>query len=246
MTRAEHQADLLCNLIEQLQGIAVRFPVLQILPGDNLVKAKEIFGQLGEFDWVFFVSSNAVNFAQQTKSGRIGAVQDVRFAAIGRATAKAMQRAGMPIDLVPEQGYNSEALLAMPELEQINGHKCLIIRGQGGRELLAETLRQRGATVRYLEVYKRVIPDCDVQPLIEMINKKLLNVITVTSCEALQNLIHLAGKEAGVALFLTPLVVISERIKHLARISGFKHITVATTPSDAEIINTVTRLINGE
>ena len=246
VTRAEHQANRLCNLIERRQGEAVRFPVLQILPVDNLAKVKETLVQLENFDWVFFNSSNAVNFAQQTKSGRIGIVHNVRFAAIGQATAKAMQHAGLNIDLIPEQGFNSEALLAMPELEHINGHKCLIIKGQGGREILADTLRQRGAKVECLEVYKRVVPDCDVQPLIKMINNKQLDVITVTSCEVVQNLVLLLGKEVKAALLLIPLVVISERIKHLARSIGFKHIMVTAKPSDAEIANTVIAFINGE
>lgn len=246
VTRAVHQADSLCNLIEQRQGKAVRFPVLQLLPVDDFVKVKETLGQLGDFDWVFFISSNAVNFALQTKSGRIDTVRNVRFAAIGQATAKAMQQAGIAIDLIPDQGYSSEALLDMPELNQVKGYKCLIIKGQGGREMLAETLRLRGAKVVNLEVYKRVVPVCDVQPIIKMIDNKQLDVITVTSCEVLQNLVHLLSNRARPALLLIPLVVISERIRHLANKIGFKHIMVTVKPSDAEIANTVTAFINGE
>ncbi len=246
ITRAEHQADPLCSLIEQRQGNAVRFPVLEILPVDDITKVRGTLEQLGEYDWVFFISSNAVNFALQSKSGKIGMIQNVRFAAIGRATAKAMHQAGMRIDLIPDKGYDSEALLAMPELDQVMGYKCLIIKGQGGREILAETLQHRGAKVDYLDVYKRVVPDCDVQPLVKMINKQQLDVITVTSCEVLRNLVYLLGKEAQTALLLIPLVVISERIRHLAQSIGFKHITVTAKPSDAEIANTVIALINGE
>jgi len=85
----------------------------------------------------------------------------------------ALNKAGYVVDLLAENGANSEALLAMPELAQVNGQRFLIIRGQGGREELANVLRSRGASVDYLDVYKRVMPSIDNAKLLELLNSRV-------------------------------------------------------------------------
>jgi len=194
VTRPEHQAENLSRLIEQRGGIAVRFPTLEIVSRDD-DRIKSTLANLDGFRWVVFISANAVNFALKANSGKIPRTKSVRFAAVGQATAQAMKMAGLPVDLVPEYGYNSEALLEMPQLQQVEGQNCLIVRGEGGREQLATTLRSRGAEVDYLEVYKRIIPRMDSSPVVELLAQHRLDVITVTSAEALQNLSLMLGEK---------------------------------------------------
>jgi len=170
----------------------------------------------------------------------------VRFAAVGQATAQAMKMAGLPVDLVPEYGYNSEALLEMPQLQQVEGQNCLIVRGEGGREQLATTLRSRGAEVDYLEVYKRIIPRMDSSPVVELLAQHRLDVITVTSAEALQNLSLMLGEKNNKLLSLIPLVVVSDRIRCLAADMGFNRITVTDSPIDTAILETVITCVTGE
>jgi uroporphyrinogen-III synthase len=245
VTRPEHQADNLSRLIEQRGGIAVRFPALEIVSrDDNQITAT--LANLDRFQWVIFISANAVNFALKANSGKIPRTKSVRFAAVGQATAQAMKMAGLTVDLVPEQGYSSEALLAMPQLQQVGGLHCLIVRGEGGREQLATTLRDRDAEVDYLEVYKRIIPRIDSSPVVELLEQHCLDAITVTSVEALQNLNVMLGDKNNKLLLLIPLVVVSDRIGCIATDMGFNQISVTENPLDTAILETVITCVTGE
>jgi uroporphyrinogen-III synthase len=246
VTRPEQQADRLCSLIEKMGGSAVRFPVLEIIPVNGVQLTLKVVGKLQSFDWIVFVSANAVNFALRSSMENTKIPPQVHVAAVGRATAKALRKAGVRVDLLPEAGFNSEALLATPELQQLEGQSVLIVRGTGGRELLADELRLRGARVEYLEVYKRLKPVMAVEPILKRLENNDLDVITVTSSEALQNLISAFDEKIKQRLLSIPLVVISERIKRLANKIGFKNIVVAAEPSDTAILDSVIVLINGE
>lgn len=247
VTRPKHQAEKLSRLIEEQGGIAVRFPTLDIVPRDDDA-IKSDLTNLDRFQWVVFISVNAVNFALKANSGKIGYTESVRFAAVGKSTAQAMKMAGLPVDLMPENGYNSEALLAMPQLQQVEGQNFLIVRGEGGREQLATTLRSRGAAVNYLEVYKRIIPRIDSSPVMELLAQHRLDVITVTSAEALQNLSLMLGEKNNnnKLLSLIPLVVVSDRIRCIAADMGFNRITVTDSPNDTAILETVITSVTGE
>ena len=133
----------------------------------------------------------------------------------------------------------------MPELQQITGQRFLIIRGQGGREELANVLQSRGATVDYLDVYKRIIPVSDPSQLKLLLEQDKLDVITITSGEALQNLLVMLEKCFQERLFDIPLVVISNRIRQIAAELGFKRIAVAQSPSDSAILETVIMCVTG-
>lgn len=244
VTRPAHQAGELCRLIEKAGGIAVKFPVLEIVPNEMSGFARDCLRRLQQFDWVIFTSRNAVNFAVSANDGKMLDLNKVRVAAIGRATADTLINKGGRVDLLPSAGFNSEALLAAPALQQMAGLSCLIIRGQGGRELLGATLRERGAAIKYLEVYRRTKPVVDRRPIVDLLQQRRLDVVTVTSVEALYNLIDLLEKDIKTTLLRVPLVVISDRIKKIAAQIGFDTIAVSANPSDTEIITTMTALIN--
>ncbi|MGZ4954316.1 MAG: uroporphyrinogen-III synthase [Methylobacter sp.] len=241
VTRPEHQAENLSRLIEQRGGISVRFPTLDIVSRDAAEEIKNTLANLDSFQWVIFISANAVNFALKANSGKIPRTKFVRFAAVGQSTAQAMRMAGLAVDLVPENGYNSETLLAIPQLQEVEKQRFLIVRGEGGREQLATTLRSRGAEVNYLEVYKRIIPRIDSSPVVELLAQHSLDVITVTSAEALQNLNLMLG-ENNKLLSLIPLVVVSDRIRCIAADMGFNRITVTDSPIDTAILETVIKV----
>ncbi|MEI6707640.1 MAG: uroporphyrinogen-III synthase [Methylococcales bacterium] len=239
VTRPAHQADNLSRLIEQRGGIAVRFPTLAIVESADLVAIQKTLANLDEFQWLIFVSSNAVNFALKANGGKIAQPKKLRLGAIGKATANALAMAGLSIDLIPEQDYNSEALLALPDMQNIREQRVLIVRGEGGREELANTLRSRGADVHYLNVYKRSVPSINNTEVISLLEQQKLDIITATSGEALQNLLIMLDAAHHRQLFTLPLVVVSDRIKQLAAELGFKRIAVASSPSDEAILETV-------
>ena len=237
------QADNLCALIEQSGGIPIRFPVLDIIPAELNEKIKSILNALQHYQWLFFVSTNAVNFALRANNGKIDIPQHVGIVAVGQATAKALRNAGLNVDLVPEQGFNTEAILSMPQLQTLNGQSCLIVRGHGGRELLAQTLEERGAQVYYLELYRRIMPEIDTGPVERLLHQNKLDVITITSGEALKNLLKMLDSSVHHQLLATPLAVISQRIRQLAIELGFKQVFVSEQPADTALVKAI---VNGE
>jgi uroporphyrinogen-III synthase len=247
VTRPAHQAENLSRLIAERGGSAIRFPTLAIAAMDDSGTIKNTLAHLDRFQWLVFISANAVTMhSYYMDGGKINQFKSAQIAAIGQATAQALAQAGLPVDLVPASGYNSEALLAMPQMQQIGGQSCLIVRGVGGREELASTLRSRGANVEYLDVYKRIIPDIDSSHLFLLFAQDKLDVITITSGEALQNLLIMLDKDYHQSLFAVPLVVISDRIRQIAAGIGFKRIAVTNSPSDMAILETVIMCVSGE
>lgn len=239
VTRPAHQVEGLCRLIEAADGRAVRFPALEIRPTEHPEQARALLAQ--SWDWCVFVSANAVEQALGLM-GRLRA--GARIAAIGQATAQALAAAGYPVDLVPDGRFDSEALLESEAMHQVAGQRILIVRGEGGRGLLGETLQSRGASLAYAEVYRRVRPDLDPAPLIARWTREV-DAVVATSGEVLDNLVILLGAVGREWLLATPLVVISPRMVEQARQLGFSRVEVADAAQDAALVAALCRLANG-
>lgn len=242
VTRPKHQAESLCCLIEQQGWNALRFPTLEIVALENKA-IKQQLKLINQYQWLIFVSTNAVNFAVAKNDGKIDCFKEVSIAAIGKATEKALQAVGLTVGLLPEAGFNTEGLLASKEMNDVNGKSCLIIRGNGGRETLADGLRERGAKVDYLEVYCRKRPASLPIDLAVLLQKGKLEAITITSGEGLINLLAMIDKSLHDKLQAVPLVVISQRIKELAEQKEFKQIVVTNNPGDTAIIEALKRCL---
>jgi uroporphyrinogen-III synthase len=161
-------------------------------------------------------------------------------AAIGKATAAALAQTSLPADIVPEAGFNSEALLAHPELSLANGARALIVHGAGGRELLQESFAARGLVVETREVYQRVRPAIDISvrdALEQRWAEEGIDVVTATSVETLHNLLDMLSDRGRELLRQTTLVVASRRIAEAARQAGLNGaIIVANGADDASMI----------
>lgn len=243
VTRPAAQADHLCNLIEQHGGQALRFPTLEIQPVS--VNPETIAKALAS-DWLIFTSANAVNFALPAFGGKMPHLKLPRLAAIGQATARALETAGLRVDCQPEHEFSSEGLLNEPCMQEVVGRRITIVRGLGGREKLTQTLRERGAELIHLEVYRRNRPSSDPSELYAQLTKGHWVASTVTSGEALQNLLAMLDEISSQLLRKRPLVVVSDRIAQMARQLGFEKITVSRQPTDAAILETLMMLFCGE
>ena len=232
ITRPQQQADRLCRLIEGAGGKAIRLPLLAIEPviADP---ATSPLGRLHEWDWLVFVSTNAVDYGVEIIEALPRQESWPKIAAIGKATAEALEKRGIAVDLAPNRQFNSESLLALPEFEEITGQRFLIVRGAGGRETLADTLRARGAIVAYAEVYRRSMPPVNLADLIDRWQAGEIGVVTLTSGEALGNLARLLGDTHARWLRDTPLVVIGSRIEQMARELGCLQVRAAEAEDEA-------------
>ncbi|MFP5344220.1 MAG: uroporphyrinogen-III synthase, partial [Gammaproteobacteria bacterium] len=233
----------LCELIEEQGGRALLFPVLEIVAAGESPALLDLVDRLDEFDIAVFISANAVDKALSLILARRPLPAHLQLAAVGNSTARQLQEFGIHADLIPSQGFNSEALLALPEMQEVHGKNIVIFRGAGGRELLAQSLRERGARVEYAEVYRRARPQADVGALLEGLRQNKVQVVTATSSEAVRNLLEMAGKEGAQRLRALPLVVLSARIAEDARALGFKSVTVAKLAGDGALAEAVVQAV---
>nr|WP_234461697.1 uroporphyrinogen-III synthase [Stutzerimonas stutzeri] len=144
---------------------------------------------------------------------------------VGAATGAILEDYGLDVSW-PSLGDDSEALLALPRLEQALARpdpKVLILRGEGGRELLAETLRGRGVQVDILELYRRTLPDYPPGALAGTVRSERLNGLVVSSGQGLLSLRELAA-DTWPELLELPLFVPSPRVAEMARQLGAKRI----------------------
>lgn len=240
VTRPSHQAEALCQSIEALGASALRFPVIEISPSTNTKKLKAQLEHLPNFQLAIFISANAVFATMQVLESQQAWPTGLAIAAVGQATAKAIAANGQIVSLVSPEPYNSEALLGLPDLQSMHGQRVIIFRGNGGRELLADTLRERGAQVEYAESYQRVMPDTDTSDLFQLWDEGGSMPIVVTSNEGLKNLHSMIGLTHQQSLLTSPLIVVSQRAVALAKELGFtKKPVVAKNASNEGILTAI-------
>ena len=236
VTRPAQQAEALCRLIEQHGGVALRWPTLRIAEPRDWTPAFTLFDRLTDYQLAIFTSVNAVERAWPLIEQRGGLPPRLEIAAIGPASARSLERQGIHRCLRPAQGFTSEALLALPRFQHIAGQRILIVRGEGGREWLAETLTGRGAQVDCAEVYRRERPAQDAGALLEHWERGLIGAVVITSSESLENLFAMLGTAGQPYLRDTPLVVVSARIQQDAAERGCRHLLLAREASDDALL----------
>ena len=237
VTGSSAQGEKLCEHIAKSSGQPVLFPTIDIVPLLNGSAPLEEIKSLGEQEMLIFISPRAVDTSQPLWKAYLPYFPDkIKIAAVGQGTALALKQSGLPLTLCPQQ-WNSEGLLAMPELNSIKGKKIGIIRGEGGRELLAETLVKRGAMIKHFVSYRRVLPaSTQTNMLLRQLKQGKIDIVICMSIEGLKNLIEIIGHEGDSYLKKLPLLVISERIKAYAEELGFKKRPVTAQNAQAESI----------
>lgn len=233
VTRPAHQAGNLAELIERAGGRAILFPTLEIFDAQDMSPLSGVIDKLEQFDLAVFISPNAVNKAMNQVRAKRTWPQGLRCAAVGKGSAKELARFGCEDVLVPQGRFDSEALLALPELQDMAGKRVVIFRGEGGRELLASELVRRGAELTLVECYRRGKPvGGDVGQLLKQWVRGEIDAITVTSGESMRNLFDLVGKLGQQWLKKTPVFVFHENIAEVARELGVEQVYV--TPAGDE------------
>ena len=228
VTMPEHQAQSLCELLEDYDAEVIVFPVIEII---GIEPQKWPDFSLSQFDMLVFVSRNAVDFFVAGLKREIP--NSVQIISVGDATAKALKNNWIKVDISPPSPAGSESLLSMPEMKDVADKKVLIVRGESGRELLAETLIARGASISYLEVYQRRLAKPSGRAIAQA---KMADCIVITSVAGIDNLCQILDDEKIKA---KPFIVISDRIKQHAIGLGFQSIYVTDDVKDAAVVQQV-------
>ncbi len=228
VTRPRDQAVQLMTRIEQAGGIPLLFPLLDITAVDDTLELNGQIARLARFDLAIFISPNAVNYGVAAIRARGELPSGLKVATVGQGSAKALRELGIGDVIAPTERFDSEGLLALPELRDIAGWHVIIFRGDGGRELLGDTLKARGATVEYAACYQRSKPQNDVGSLLSA----QADAITVTSSEALGHLWEMLGAKGQAVLRSTPIFVPHARIAELAKQQGWQNVMLSGSGDD--------------
>jgi uroporphyrinogen-III synthase len=219
-TRPAHQSAGLSEALRTAGALVDELPLIAISPRTIPAAQKRWLMDLDRYNGVFFVSANAVRLG-------LDAVADywpqwphqLPAYAVGRNTAQGLEATALSVR-VPAQA-DSEGLLALPELQQLQGQRFLLLRGVGGRELLPQTLRERGAVVDIIALYHRELPVDAVTRWQTLAVPPQL--VLLTSPDALRHWQQVAGPAALQPAWL----VVSARMREQAEAAGARVITAA-------------------
>lgn len=266
VTRPAGQADRLVDVLEDA-GITVScLPLLHlkaVTEAEKIAAIKKQLLLLSQQDFVIFISSNAVKYTAEFL-----AQHDLKWPSslpcipIGGATAKAIEDLGWLLDRVDEcingrinkcdtessneeekklSAYSSEKLLVELSQRDVGEKRITIFRGEGGRELLADNLTSRGASVAYCEMYKRQHPNYSSEQFEQALGQNLAAIL-FASGETLENFYrHIQRDELQVMVENVPMIVPSERIKNLAEHKGFNNILIAVNASAEGFLQVITQ-----
>jgi uroporphyrinogen-III synthase len=235
ITRPAHQVQSMEKLLLQAGANVVLFPLLEIVPLENAGPKN-----IQAYDLLIFVSPNSV--LQALKWLTTTDLETIKIAAVGKKTAALLKENDIAVDVYPKQSFNSEALLALPDLQpdMINGHRVAIVRGKGGRNMLRDTLQQRGANVTNINIYQRHCPQKNANLLKQHWQRGELDIIMLTSASSVTNLFKLAGFAKDDWLNQLTLLLGSERMQQ-ALPKNFKgRVLLADDPSDETLIKQLT------
>lgn len=238
ITRPAQESARLAALIRDAGGEPLLYPAIDILDAPDPRALNAVIDRLDEFDLAIFVSPSAVERAMARITARRALPSRLRCAAIGPGGQRALARFGVGEAVAPDarQGrYDSESLLASPYLQNVHGQRIVIFRGDGGRELLGDTLAARGAAVEYAVCYRRGKPVFDAALLLQAWARGAVAAAVVTSSEGLRNFAEHIGSAGLAWLRKTPVVVPHPRIAAVARELGVAQVVESAAGDEAMV-----------
>jgi uroporphyrinogen-III synthase len=231
VTRPARQAAGLARQLAVLGATPIVIPAIAILPPANRTALDQAHAALADFDIAIFVSANAVEYGVPAPD-----VWPARLLTMapGPGTAAALAATGIAGVRTPMAAFDSEGLLALPELQDVDGRRIVIFRGEGGRADLGDALRRRGAIVTYVECYRRAAPSTGAAGLREVLRDGRAHALTLMSSQGLDNLCAMLDAPDLQRLRQLPAFAPHPRIAEHARTLGF--VPVATDGADAGLI----------
>ena len=231
----------LCRLLESLGATTLRLPAVEIKPLTDRRALTEQLGVLENFDLIVFTSANAVRFGVSFLDQK----RDLTLAAIGPATARALNQAGYRVAINPSDAFDTEGLLSHPKLAHVSGHRVLVIKGSHGRQLLQQELTRRGATVASVDVYERRPTRPSAAALAHVLERFAageMQVVTATSLETGEALLAVATPALRAEFERAHWLVPSERVAAGVRALGLQApLLQADSAEDQDLVGELIR-----
>lgn len=220
-TRPIEHAQTLTDAIHAAHGISVALPTLSIQPTTEWL---ETLPGLNSIQQALFVSKPAIYyFFSQLSQAHIAWPSLLPITVLGQGSAEALADFGFTAQHIPSLA-DSEHVLRMAHLQHIQNQSILIVKGQGGRPLIEDTLTQRGAQVYPVVVYQRQLPEKNPLAINAVWQNDAVDIILFTSQQAMEQLFMLMGDAAHRWIQAKPCVVISQRLAKAATELGIKTI----------------------
>lgn len=196
VTRARHQAGQLSAQLSILGAEVIEIPAIEILPPESFEPLESALRNLTQYQWLIVTSANAVRAIRS----RIEALDlpveifsHLKIAAIGSATARALQQAGLSVTLTPKE-YVAESLIDSVG-DQARNALVLIARAAVARDTIPAALAEAGARVDVVDAYRNVIPEASISSIAEIFasGHPPPDAATFTSSSTVTNFYHLLG-----------------------------------------------------
>ena len=196
VSRSREQAATLSEQLRSHGASVIEIPFIEIREPQSYEALDTMLKRILDYEWLILTSVNGVRalFARLEKLGLdSSALLHLNIAAIGPATAKAIEKQGLPVDVVPEE-YVAESVVAALA-PQIEGQRVLLVRAKVARDVIPNELRAGGAKVHVVEAYETVVPESSRARLREVVGdpKQRPHAITFTSSSTVRNFVELAG-----------------------------------------------------
>jgi len=249
ITRRREQAGGLRRALEVRGASVIELPTIELAPPKSWRPLDEALARIGRFDWVIFTSVNGVErfLARMKKHGlEPRALRIANLAAIGPATARALRQFGLRATVVPDE-FRAEGLLAALRGQRWRGKKVLLARAAAAREILPRELRQRGARVDVVPVYRTVVPAASRRRAQALFKGRKPEAITFTSSSTARNFCSLLGRSrAQRALRGVAVATIGPVTSRTARALGLQVKVEAKTFTVAGLVQALTRFFRGQ
>jgi uroporphyrinogen III methyltransferase / synthase len=194
-TRAQEQTAEFSHLLVAYGAEPVELPTIHLIPPASWEAVDQAISKIDHYDWLIFTSVNGVTpFMRrvQTMGKDARAFAKLRIGCIGPRTAQELGQFGLKADLVPAE-YQAEGIIAALSKERMRGSRVLIPRAEVAREILPDQLRELGAKVDVVSVYRTIVPAVDVEPLKQQLQEGRIDVVTFTSSSTVRNFVELLG-----------------------------------------------------
>ncbi|MBU3824613.1 MAG: uroporphyrinogen-III synthase [Candidatus Oceanisphaera merdipullorum] len=235
VVRPEPQASSLSQALRAAGHQTLTSPLLSFVEGAELGRLPELLGSLTTDDYVIAVSVPAVNFTHNALLKMGLTWPQAHYIAVGEATGNAFAAVGIKGAAVPDDP-RSEGIIALPGLESLAKRKVVILRGNGGRHMIAPTLTERGAHVDYCEVYRRQYSADPQRELLKSWQSQGVDSIIITSGGLLSHIAQLATPSTKDWLLSRLLIVPSIRVLEEAKELGFTQLINAEGASNQALI----------
>ena len=197
LTRPRSQSAQMASLLEERGARVLEVPCIAIAPPDDSYAAldRALLALPGRFDWLVVSSANGVD-SLLARLAHLGldarALAGPKIAAVGPATARALEAARIKPDLVPEE-FSAEGLCRALSTEGVARRRFLVVRAQEGREILPERLAAEGAEVEVCAAYRTVRAAIDVEPLRARLLGGEISAVTFASPSAVKSFVASFG-----------------------------------------------------